>query len=110
MSGLKEKVVLITGSSSGIGAATAIVFAHKGSRLSLVARNTEKLEDIAAKCRNAGSPDVLIGSHDLSSFEACDTALKETIDHFKGKSSHYSKLRFRLVQLHVLILRGVLAV
>ena len=50
MSSLKDKVVLITGSSSGIGAATALEFATKGSRLSLVARNIEKLEEVANEC------------------------------------------------------------
>ena len=84
MTGLKDRVVLITGSSSGIGAATALEFATKGSRLSLVARNIEKLEEVADKCRKAGSPDVLICSYDLESLEACDAALKDTTNHFNG--------------------------
>ena len=43
MSGLKDKVVLITGSSSGIGAATALEFARKGSKLSLVVNSISSL-------------------------------------------------------------------
>lgn len=65
MSGLKEKVVLITGSSSGIGAATALEFARKGSRLSLVARDLEKLENVQKACLEEGSPDVIIVKQDL---------------------------------------------
>jgi short-subunit dehydrogenase len=42
----KDKVVLITGASSGIGRETAIQFAKKGSNLILVARRKEKLEQL----------------------------------------------------------------
>jgi short-subunit dehydrogenase len=46
--------VVITGASSGIGAATAIAFARQGARLVLGARGREGLEDIAGRCREAG--------------------------------------------------------
>ncbi|WP_277980397.1 SDR family oxidoreductase [Sphingomonas phyllosphaerae] len=46
--------VVITGASSGIGAATAIAFAGRGARLVLAARGEEGLADIAVRCRNAG--------------------------------------------------------
>ena len=46
--------VVITGASSGIGAATAIAFAGRGARLVLAARSEEGLADIAARCRTAG--------------------------------------------------------
>ncbi len=55
---LKEAVVVITGASSGIGEATAIAFARRGARLELGARRLEKLNAVARKCRQAGSPDV----------------------------------------------------
>ena len=42
----KDKIVVITGASSGIGKATAIEFASKGSKLALVARRKEKLEEL----------------------------------------------------------------
>jgi short-subunit dehydrogenase len=48
------KRVVITGASSGIGAATAIAFAERGARLVLAARGEAGLEDIAARCRAAG--------------------------------------------------------
>ena len=86
MSGLEGKVVLITGASSGIGAATAIEFAQKRCRLALVARNTEKLEKVKLECQGAGATDVIICSHDLSTTEHCDLALNETTDHFNGNS------------------------
>ena len=46
--------VVITGASSGIGAATAIAFARQGARLVLGARGKAGLEDIAWRCREAG--------------------------------------------------------
>ncbi|MDH3618818.1 MAG: SDR family NAD(P)-dependent oxidoreductase, partial [Nitrosopumilus sp.] len=39
----KDKVVLITGASSGIGQASAVQFAKKGAKLILVSRKQEKL-------------------------------------------------------------------
>ncbi|MDH3765650.1 MAG: SDR family oxidoreductase, partial [Nitrosopumilus sp.] len=45
--GFKNKVILITGASSGIGRATAIEFAKLGSNIVLVARKKDKLEKVA---------------------------------------------------------------
>jgi NADP-dependent 3-hydroxy acid dehydrogenase YdfG len=55
---LKGAVVLITGASSGIGAATAVAFAKRGARLELGARRVDRLETVAERCRKAGSPEV----------------------------------------------------
>ena len=61
---LKGAVVVITGASSGIGAATAIAFAKRGARLELAARRTERLDAVAEKCRSAGSPEVNVRQFD----------------------------------------------
>src|SRR5438067_8021664 len=55
---LKGAVVVITGASSGIGAATALAFARRHARLELGARRLEKLEAVAEQCRRAGAPEV----------------------------------------------------
>ena len=47
MSDMKDRIVLITGASSGIGAACAHKFAECGARLILVARRKERLEQLA---------------------------------------------------------------
>jgi short-subunit dehydrogenase len=46
--------VLITGASSGIGAALALHYANQGAALSLFARNASRLDGIAVACRKAG--------------------------------------------------------
>jgi NADP-dependent 3-hydroxy acid dehydrogenase YdfG len=48
---IKDAVVVITGASSGIGAATAIAFARAGARLVLAARDLAALEEIALRCQ-----------------------------------------------------------
>ena len=47
----KNKLVLITGASSGIGQATALQFAKKGANLILVARNKDKLNQTAEELK-----------------------------------------------------------
>jgi NADP-dependent 3-hydroxy acid dehydrogenase YdfG len=55
MSGaLEGKVVAITGASSGIGEATALMLAQAGASVSLGARRAERLESLAQKIRDAG--------------------------------------------------------
>lgn len=51
---LKDKLMLITGASSGIGAATAKLAAKEGARIILVARSKDKLEQVAEEIRRAG--------------------------------------------------------
>lgn len=50
----KNKVVLLTGASSGIGEAMAIALAEKGAILGLLARREDLLNQLAEKCEKAG--------------------------------------------------------
>ncbi len=59
-------VVVVTGASSGIGAATAVAFAGHGARLELAARRADRLNEVADRCRRAGSPDVNVHEVDLA--------------------------------------------
>src|SRR4051794_23360903 len=54
MSGIKDKVVVITGASSGIGEATALLLAERGTKVVLGARGAERLEALAARIADAG--------------------------------------------------------
>jgi short-subunit dehydrogenase len=49
-----EKVVVVTGASSGIGAASARAFAAEGAAVALAARTEDALEDLASEIRRAG--------------------------------------------------------
>ena len=58
---IKNKVVIITGASSGIGKATALLLAESGAKVVLAARNQEKLEkavnEIKERNGEAAQPD-----------------------------------------------------
>lgn len=51
---IKDKVVIITGASSGIGEATAKLLASKGAKVVLGARREQKLEQLVGEIQNAG--------------------------------------------------------
>ena len=54
MSGIEGKVVAITGASSGIGEATALLLAGRGAKIVLGARRKDRLEALAARIAAAG--------------------------------------------------------
>jgi 3-hydroxy acid dehydrogenase / malonic semialdehyde reductase len=64
---LKGKWVLITGASSGFGAATARAFGAEGARLLLGARRLDRLEQVAVQAREAGAQEVHFYSLDVTS-------------------------------------------
>jgi NADP-dependent 3-hydroxy acid dehydrogenase YdfG len=53
-SGIEDKVVVITGASSGIGEATALLLAERGAKVVLGARGSDRLEALAARIAQAG--------------------------------------------------------
>jgi NADP-dependent 3-hydroxy acid dehydrogenase YdfG len=54
MAGIEDKVVAITGASSGIGEATAVLLAERGAKVVLGARRTERLDTLAARIATSG--------------------------------------------------------
>ncbi|CAK8677941.1 unnamed protein product [Clavelina lepadiformis] len=83
MSDFKGKVVLVTGASSGIGAEVARLFAQQQARLSIVARNAERLNKVAEECRKLGAEGVLVVIADLSKENEAEKIVKETIERFE---------------------------
>jgi NADP-dependent 3-hydroxy acid dehydrogenase YdfG len=57
---LAGKVALITGASAGIGHASALALAGEGARLVLTARRQERLTELAAQVRAAGSEATIV--------------------------------------------------
>lgn len=70
---LRGKTVLVTGASQGIGAGLAEVFAEEGCDLHLVARSVEKLEDLAARLRQAHGVTVSVHEQDISAPGAAES-------------------------------------
>lgn len=52
---IRGAVVVVTGASSGIGEATALAFAHRGAKLVVAARRTERLDDLVRRIEQAGA-------------------------------------------------------
>ena len=76
----ENKVVWITGASSGIGAALAQVLARRGARLVLSARREERLEAVRAACAHAGRHTVL--PLDLTDTERLPAVARRVLDRF----------------------------
>ncbi|KAF5187703.1 11-beta-hydroxysteroid dehydrogenase 1B [Thalictrum thalictroides] len=87
MEDLTGKVVLITGASSGIGEHLAYEYARKGALLALVARREKRLEEVAEKARQFGSPGAIIVCADVSKSNDCKRFVEETVNHF-GRLDH----------------------
>lgn len=75
---LANKVVIITGASSGIGAATARYLAEQGCKLTLAARSREKLEALAAELRT----ETLVVATDVSKAQELKAMVEQTLEAF----------------------------
>ncbi|NQV48858.1 MAG: SDR family NAD(P)-dependent oxidoreductase [Candidatus Marinimicrobia bacterium] len=80
---LKDKTVLITGASAGIGAACAQVFAQSGAKLILTARREAKLKEVANSLKNEFSVDVLELALDVRDNEAVENLIKNLPEGFQ---------------------------
>jgi NAD(P)-dependent dehydrogenase (short-subunit alcohol dehydrogenase family) len=74
MTDFKDKVVLVTGASSGIGRETALLLARLGARVALVARRRALLEGVAAEIR-AGGGRALVAPADVGELRAARAAV-----------------------------------
>jgi len=81
---LQDRWVLITGASSGFGAAAATAFAAEGAKLLLGARRMDRLEQVAAEARKAGAPEAHFQKLDISQTAGVEEFMawaKKKIDH-----------------------------
>ncbi|KAL0819083.1 hypothetical protein ABMA28_008354 [Loxostege sticticalis] len=77
-----DKVVLITGASSGIGAATAIYLSKTSAKLALVGRNEKNLKRIALYCEKHKGIAPLVLVADVTSDADTERIVKETVEHY----------------------------
>ena len=77
----ENKVVIVTGSSSGIGAATAIKFSKERAKITIVGRNETKLKNVAEICERNGSKPLMIIA-DVTNDDDAKKIIDDTIEHF----------------------------
>jgi NADP-dependent 3-hydroxy acid dehydrogenase YdfG len=70
---IKDKVVIVTGASSGIGKATAELFIRRGAKVVVVARSREEVKELAAKM-----PDSLAVAVDMTKPEEIQQMVQQT--------------------------------
>lgn len=78
---LSNKVVLVTGASSGIGEATARELAREGAMVVITARRRDRLDRLEARIREAGG-DVLSIAADVTRRADVDAVTRAAIEHF----------------------------
>ena len=76
---MKNKVVIITGASSGIGKALAVEFASRGAKLVLGARRTDRLEELE---KGLPGTEILSVKTDVSVEEDCRSLIKQAVSRF----------------------------
>lgn len=78
---MKDKVVIVTGASSGIGRATAVRLAQEGARVCVAARRADRLEKLVAEIEAAGG-EALAAETDVASRDSVLAAVSATVDAF----------------------------
>ncbi len=81
MNELNDRVIIITGASSGIGKALALALAHWSTRLVLVARDRARLDNVALSCESLGASTLVIPA-DVTDPEACAAMVHRTVKEF----------------------------
>ena len=74
----RGNVVILTGASQGIGAEVAYRLAAQGARLTLAARNVDRLEEVAAACRASGG-EALVAPTDITDEAQCKALIARTV-------------------------------
>lgn len=78
---LEGKVALITGGTSGIGAATAIRFAKEGAAVAITGRSVERGEEVVAQITEAGGDAIFVRT-DVRLADDCRAAVESTLERF----------------------------
>lgn len=114
MKDLKDKVIVITGASSGIGLGVAEEFAKEGMRLSIAARNIDKLNEMIPHLKELGAADVLAVRTDVTKEEDCKNLIDRTVEKFGGVDILVNNagisMRAMFKDLHLDVIRNLMNV
>jgi len=78
---LKDKVAIVTGATSGVGRATARLFAMNGAKVVALGRNETELGHLKDEARNA-SGEIRPQLAELTEFSQIDRSVNDTLEHF----------------------------
>jgi 3-oxoacyl-[acyl-carrier protein] reductase len=78
--GIHGRVALVTGASTGLGEGIALALAAEGVKVAVAARRKDKLDDVAARARAAGSPDARGFAYDQSDPESVAALAREVAE------------------------------
>lgn len=77
----ENKVAIVTGAGTGMGADTAILLAERGARVTLVGRREAPLREVEARIRQAGG-EALVAPADVSDAAGIERAVAATVERF----------------------------
>lgn len=80
---LQGKVAIVTGASSGIGRASALLFSREGARLVVVARGEERLQTLVSEITQAGGEAVAVIG-DVRAEDCAQAAVQVATEHYGG--------------------------
>ncbi|MBW2057081.1 MAG: SDR family oxidoreductase [Deltaproteobacteria bacterium] len=80
---LNRRVAVITGGTSGIGRAMALLFAQEGARVAVTGRNEERGRKVVSEIEQAGGSAIFVKS-DVRFAEECRRAVEETVNAFES--------------------------
>ncbi len=81
---LKDRIAIITGATSGIGEASALLFAQEGARVTVTGRNDERGRNVVAAITAAGGSALFVRA-DVRLASDCERIVTETLRAFGGR-------------------------
>ena len=79
---LKNKIIVITGASDGVGKQTALRLAREGTKLALISRNEEKLNEVFQQSIELGALDVKVYPCDIRQTDKLENIVKSILSDY----------------------------